>query len=143
MQFRNAPLVAIVILTLITPLVCSGASYASLDYPELWRESDAIVVGTVAMISSEGGGYFSIDVEVDRYVKNLSEASSIVIHYHIRTNFERAHCSLTSSVTQYYNKKFSRELMNFTMNDNQVTTYPHLCTHTPNNSSESQLHSDP
>jgi hypothetical protein len=55
MHFRNTPLVAIVILGLITPLVCSGASYAALDYSELWRESDTIVVGTVTSITSEGG----------------------------------------------------------------------------------------
>ena len=34
------------------------------------------------------GGYFSVDVEVERYVKNPSEDSSLVIHYHVRTNFE-------------------------------------------------------
>lgn len=39
-------------------------------------------------ITSEGGGYYSVDVEVERYVKNPSEASSLVIHYHVRTNFE-------------------------------------------------------
>ena len=88
MQFRNTPLVAIVILTLITPLVCSGASFSSLDYSELWRESDTIIVGSVTSITSEGGGYYSVDVEVERYVKNPSEAPSIVIHYHVRTNFE-------------------------------------------------------
>ena len=88
MEFRNAPLVAMVILVLFTPLVCSGASYASLDYSELWRESATIVVGTVTSITSEGGGYYSVDVEVERYVKNPSEASSLVIHYHVRTNFE-------------------------------------------------------
>jgi len=81
MQFRNAPLLAIVILVLITPLVCPGASYASFDFSELWRESDTIVVGTVASITSEGGGYYSVDVEVERYVKNPSEAPSLVIQY--------------------------------------------------------------
>ncbi len=88
MHFRNTPLVALVLLALITPLVCSGASYASLDYSELWRESDTIVVGTVTSITSEGGGYYSVDVEVERYLKNPSEASSLVIHYRVRTNFE-------------------------------------------------------
>ena len=88
MQFRNAPLVAIVILVLITPLVCSGASYAHMDIGELWRESDTIIIGTVTSITSEGGGYYSVDVEVERYVKSPSEASSLVIHYHVRTNFE-------------------------------------------------------
>jgi len=34
------------------------------------------------------GGYDSVDVEVERYLKNPPEASSLVIHYHVRTNFE-------------------------------------------------------
>ena len=88
MQFRNTPLVAIVILTLITPLVCSGATFEILDYSELWRESDTIIIGTVTSIASEGGGYYSVYVEVERYVKNPSEASTLTIHYHVRTNFE-------------------------------------------------------
>jgi len=84
MQFRNTPLVSIVLLALITPLVCSGASYASLDYSELWRESDTIIIGTVTSITSEESGdriFNSVDVEVERYLKNPSEASSLVIHY--------------------------------------------------------------
>lgn len=87
MQFRNAPLVAIVILTLLAPLVCSGASYAHMDIGELWRESDTIVVGIVTSITSEGDDHF-VDVEVERYLKNPSEASSLVIHYRVRTDFE-------------------------------------------------------
>ena len=84
MQFRNAPLVAIVILALITPLVCSSASYAHMDIGELWSESDTIVIGTVTSINSEESGdriFHSVDVEVERYLKNPSEASTLVIHY--------------------------------------------------------------
>ena len=87
MQFRNAPLVAIVILTLLAPLVCSSASWAAIDDGELWRESDTIVVGTVTSITSEGDDHF-VDVKVERYLKNQLEASSLVIHYRVRTNFE-------------------------------------------------------
>jgi hypothetical protein len=88
MQFRNTPLVAIVILALLTPLVCSGASYAYIDDAKLWRESDTIVNGTVTSITSEESGsrvYHYVEVEVERYLKNPSEASSIVIHYYTRT----------------------------------------------------------
>ena len=84
-QFRNTPLVAIVILTLITPLVCSGASFRYIGDDELWRESDTVVLGTVTSITSEGVGYDYVEVEVERYLKNPSEASTIVIHYYIRT----------------------------------------------------------
>ena len=87
MQFRNIPLVAIVMLTFFTPLVCSGASISSLDYSELWRESDTIVVGRVTSITSRGDDHI-VDVEVERYLKNRLEASSLLIHYRVRTGFE-------------------------------------------------------
>jgi hypothetical protein len=89
MQFRNAPLVAIVILALITPLVCSSASIASIDDDKLWRESNTVILGTVTSITSEGGGYHYIEVEVEKYLKNPSEAASIVIHYYNRTFIDR------------------------------------------------------
>ncbi len=87
MQFRNISLVAIVMLTFFTPLVCSGASISSLDYSDLWRESDTIVVGTVTSITSRGDDHF-VDVEVERYLKNRLEASSLLIHYRVHTGFE-------------------------------------------------------
>ena len=84
-QFRNAPLVAIVVLTLITPLVCcSSTSSASFIDSKLWALSDTIIIGTVTSINSEESGdriFHSVDVEVDRYLKNPSDASSLVIHY--------------------------------------------------------------
>lgn len=86
MQFRNIPLVAIVILALLAPIVCTNASWAALDYGELWRESDTIVIGTVMSITSEGDDHF-VDVEVERYLKYQIEASSLIIHYRVRTNF--------------------------------------------------------
>ncbi len=81
MLFRTTPLVVIVIFTLLTPLVCSGASFAHIDDGELWRGSNTVVLGTVTSITSEGGGYYYTEVEVERYLKNPSEASSIKIHY--------------------------------------------------------------
>ena len=83
MQFRNTPLVSIVLLALITPLVCSSASYAYMDIGELWSESDTIIVGTVKSITGDelSGGNRIVEVEVERYVKNPSEASSIEIGY--------------------------------------------------------------
>lgn len=81
MQFRNAPLVVTVILALLAPLVCSWASFANMDDGELWRGSNTVVLGTVTSITSEGGGYYFVEVEVERYLKNPSEASSIEIHY--------------------------------------------------------------
>ena len=77
-------MVAIVILTLITPLVCSGASYAHMGVNELWSESNTIIIGTVTSINSEESGdriFHSVEVEVERYLKNPSEVSSLEIHY--------------------------------------------------------------
>jgi len=84
MQFRNIPLLTIVILTVISPLVCSGASYAHMDIGELWSESDTIIIGTVTSINSEESGdriFHSVEVEVERYLKNPSEVSSLEVHY--------------------------------------------------------------
>jgi len=50
----------------------------------LWSESDTIVIGTVISITSEDSGnrvYHQAEVEVESYLKNPSEASSLVIHY--------------------------------------------------------------
>ncbi len=88
-QFWNILLVAIVILALITPLICSDASIAHIDDDELWSGFDTIVLGTVTSITSEGGGYYYVEVEVERYLKNPSEASSTVIHYYNRTFIDR------------------------------------------------------
>ena len=84
MQIRNIPLVAVVILGVISPLVCSGASYAYNDPFELWRESDTIIVGTVTSITGDEltAGNRIVEVEVEQYVKNPSEASSLLIGYY-------------------------------------------------------------
>ena len=89
MQFRNTPLVAIIILTLLTPVICSDASYTHISDKEMRRESDTVVIGTVTSITSEESGnrvYHYVEVEVERYLKNPSEASSLVIHYYTRIN---------------------------------------------------------
>ena len=89
MLIRNTPPVAIIILTLLTPVICSSASYAHIDDAELWREADTIVIGTVTSITSEESGnrvYHYVEVEVERYLKNPSEASSLVIMYYTRIN---------------------------------------------------------
>ena len=55
-----------------------------MDDSELWEGSDTIIIGTVTSINSEESGdriLHSVDVEVERYLKNPSEASSLVIHY--------------------------------------------------------------
>jgi hypothetical protein len=85
MQSRNIPLITIVILTVVTPLAYSGASFAHLDDFELWKGSNTVVLGTVTSITNEWGGYFYAEVEVERYLKNPSEDSSIDIHYFNRT----------------------------------------------------------
>ncbi|MCW3990813.1 MAG: hypothetical protein NWE88_12150 [Candidatus Bathyarchaeota archaeon] len=46
----------------------------------MWRESDTIVIGSVTSITREGDDHY-VDVEVERYLKNPLEASSLVIHY--------------------------------------------------------------
>jgi hypothetical protein len=84
MQLRNTPLVTIAILALITPLVCSGASYAYLDDGELWRESDTIVIGNVTSITSVKSGtsvHHDVEIKVERYLKNPSESSFLVVLY--------------------------------------------------------------
>ena len=87
MQIRNIPLVAIVILVLFTPLVCSGASYAHIDDGELWRKSDTIVIGNVTTITSQGNDH-SVDIKVERYLKNPLETTSLVVLYSTRDNRE-------------------------------------------------------
>ena len=54
-----------------------------MDIGELWSESDTIIVGTVKSITGDelSGGNRIVEVEVERYVKNPSEASSIEIGY--------------------------------------------------------------
>lgn len=89
MLIRDVPLVAIIILTLLTPVIRSSASYAHIDDDQLWRESDTIIIGTVTSITSEESGnrvYYYVEVQVERYLKNPSETSSIVIHYYTRIN---------------------------------------------------------
>ncbi len=90
MQFRNTPRVAIVILALLTPLVCSGASYAYIGISELRRGSDAIVLGTVTSIISVESGEDSIfvEIEVERYRKMPLEASSRIVLYYTRSSTE-------------------------------------------------------
>ena len=56
-----------------------------MDDGELWRGSNTVVLGTVTSITNEWGGYFYAEVEVERYLKNPSEDSSIVIHYFNRS----------------------------------------------------------
>jgi hypothetical protein len=85
MRIRNIPLVFIAILTLINPLVGSSAATAHIDDGELWSNSDTVIIGTVTSITSEeldNRIYHTVDVEVERYLKNPSEAPSIVIHYY-------------------------------------------------------------
>jgi hypothetical protein len=51
---------------------------------ELWSESNTIIIGTVTSINSEESGdriFHSVEVEVERYLKNPSEVSSLEIHY--------------------------------------------------------------
>ena len=85
MQFRSTPLVAIVLLALTTPLVgCSSTTSAYFIDSKLWELSDTIIIGTVTSINSEESGdrfFNSVEVEVERYLKNPSEASSLVIHF--------------------------------------------------------------
>ena len=86
-QFKNIPLVAIVILALVAPLAWSEASYAHIDDDELWRRSDTIVIGNVTSITSQGNDH-SVEIEVERYLKNPSEASFLLVHYTTHDNRE-------------------------------------------------------
>ncbi len=85
MQFRNTPLVVIVILALIPTVICSGTTYAHIDDGELWRKSDTIVIGNVTTIMSQGNDH-SVDIEVEKYLKNPLEASSLVVQYTTHDN---------------------------------------------------------
>jgi len=57
----------------------------------LWSESDTIIVGVVASITSEESGerdYHYVEIEVERYFKNPQEASSLVVLHHTRSRME-------------------------------------------------------
>jgi len=84
-NFPYISLVAIVILSVISPLVCSGASYAHINDGELWRKSDTIVIGNVTSITSQGNDH-SVDIKVERYLKNPLEASALVVLYSTHDN---------------------------------------------------------
>ena len=47
--------------------------------------SNTVVLGTVTSITNDWGGYFYAEVEVETYLKNPSEASSIYIRYFDRS----------------------------------------------------------
>jgi hypothetical protein len=80
-------MVAILILTLITPLVCTSACWAAINDGLLWRESDTIIVGTVTSIISKGKDHF-VEIKVERNLKKPLESSSLVVHYSTRDSRE-------------------------------------------------------
>ena len=86
MQLRNAALISILCLALASTAICSG-SYRHIDDGELWREADTVVIGTVISITEEEATaetHRYVEVEVERYLKNPSESSTLVILNSIR-----------------------------------------------------------
>ena len=90
MRFRSVTLLSILCLALASTTICSG-SYAHIDDAELWEEADTVVIGTVTSITEEEVGVMIhryVEVDVERYLKNSSESSKLVIMYSIRRRVE-------------------------------------------------------
>ena len=90
MRFRKATLISILCLALASTAICSG-SYRHIDDGELWREADTVVIGTVTSITEEEAAaetHRYVEMDVERYLKNPSESSTLVILYSIRRRVE-------------------------------------------------------
>ena len=90
MRFRNATLISILCLALASTAICSG-SYRHIDDEEFWREADTVVIGTVSSITEEEAAaetHRYVEIDVERYLKNPSESSTLVILYSIRRRVE-------------------------------------------------------
>ena len=86
MRFRKATLISILCLALASTTICSG-SYRHIDDGELWREADTVVIGTVTSIIEEEDAaetYRYVEIDVERYLKNPSESSTLIILNSIR-----------------------------------------------------------
>jgi len=86
MRFRNAMLISILCLALVSTAICSG-SYRHIDDGELWREADTVVIGTVTSITEEEAAaetHRYVEIDVERYLKNPSEPSTLIILNSIR-----------------------------------------------------------
>lgn len=86
MRFRKATLISILCLALASTAICSG-SYRHIDDGELWREANTVVIGTVTSITEEEAAaetHRYVEIDVERYLKNPSEPSTLVILNSIR-----------------------------------------------------------
>ena len=90
MRFRNAALISILCLALASTAICSG-SHRYIDDGELWREADTVVIGTVTSITEEKAAaetYQYVEIDIERYLKNPSESSTLIILNSIRRQEE-------------------------------------------------------
>lgn len=90
MRPRNSALISLLCLALASTAICSG-SYRHIDDGELWREANTVVIGTVTSITEEEAAaetYQYVEIEVERYLKNPSESSTLVILNSIRRQEE-------------------------------------------------------
>lgn len=90
MRFRKTTLISILCLALASTAICSG-SYRHIDDGELWREADTVVIGTVTSITEEEAAaetYRYVEIDVERYLKNPSESSTLIILNSIRNQEE-------------------------------------------------------
>lgn len=86
MRFKKTVLLSILYIALATTAICSG-SYRHIDDGELWREADTVVIGTVKSITEEEAAaetYRYIEIDVERFLKNPSESSTLIILNSIR-----------------------------------------------------------
>jgi hypothetical protein len=87
MRVEKVAPIALLCLALASTAICSG-SYAHIDDNELWREADTVVLGTVTSITSEQIGSTThryVEIGVERYLKNPSESTTLVVYYSTRT----------------------------------------------------------
>ena len=86
MRFGKASLISILCLALASTAICSG-SYRYIDDGELWGEADTAVIGIVTSITEEEAPaetHRYIEIDVERYLTNPSESSTLVILYSVR-----------------------------------------------------------
>ena len=90
MNIRKGTLIALLYIALLPYAICSG-TYVHMDEMELWRGSDTVVIGEVTSITSEEDCNMVskyVEIEVERYLKNPSEPSNVVVLHSTRIHNE-------------------------------------------------------
>ena len=99
MYLRKALPIALLCLALASTATSSG-SYAHIDDNELWREADIVVIGTVTSITEEAAAaetHRTVEIGVERYLKNPSESPTLQILYSVRSEAQLGDAVATHS----------------------------------------------